>query len=126
MIRIPATRGKTTRTEIRSVDTTANPYLAVAVILASGLDAIKNNLPLIGPINENLFALTKEQRESLGVENLPDNLKEAIDLLSEDKLMRETLGNHIFDKFIEYKNKEWNDFKKTVTEWEVNRYIHLM
>lgn len=126
MIRIPATRGKTTRTEIRSVDTTANPYLAIAVILAAGLDAIENNLPLIEPINENLFELTDEQRANLGVKNLPDNLKEAVDLLKEDNLIKEALGDHIFSKFIEYKNKEWDEFKKTVTEWEVNRYIHLM
>jgi glutamine synthetase len=126
MIRIPATRGRTTRTEIRSVDTTANPYLAVAVILASGLDAIENNLPLIKPINENLFELTPDQREALGVKNLPDNLKEAIDLLKEDKLMKETLGDHIFNKFIELKNKEWEEFKKTVTEWEIKKYINII
>ena len=126
MIRIPATRGRTTRTEIRSVDTTANPYLAVAVILAAGLDAIENNLPLIDPINLNLFELTQEQREKMGVKNLPDNLKEAIDLLKEDKLMREALGEHIFNKFVELKNKEWEEFKKTVTEWEIKRYIHMM
>jgi glutamine synthetase len=126
MIRIPATRGRTTRTEIRSVDTTANPYLAVAVILASGLDAIENNLPLIEPINENLFELTADQREALGVKNLPDNLKEAIELLKEDKLMKETLGDHIFNKFVELKNKEWEEFKKTVTEWEIKKYINII
>ena len=126
MIRIPATRGITTRAEIRSVDTTANPYLAVAVILASGLDAIENNIPLIEPINENLFELTKEQRQSLGVQNLPENLKEAIELLKEDELIKETLGDHIFNKFIEYKEKEWDEFSKTVTEWEIKKYIHII
>lgn len=126
MVRIPATRGKTTRTEIRSVDTSANPYLAMAVILASGLDGIERKLPLIGPVNENLFALTKEQREELGVKNLPDNLKEAIDLLREDKLIEETLGSHIFSKFIEYKTREWDDFRRTVTEWEIKKYIKLI
>lgn len=123
MIRIPAARGRATRTEIRSVDTTANPYLAVAVILASGLDAIKNNTKLIEPINDNLFALTAEERNALGVMNLPDNLKEAIDLLKEDQLMKKTLGDHIFNKFIEYKTKEWDDFRKTVTEWEIKQYL---
>jgi glutamine synthetase len=123
MIRIPAARGKATRTEIRSVDTTANPYLAVAVILASGLDAIKNNTKLIEPINDNLFALTPEERNALGVMNLPDNLKEAIDLLKADELMKKTLGEHIFTKFIEYKTKEWDDFRKTVTEWEIKQYL---
>ncbi len=126
MVRIPATRGKTTRTEIRSVDTSANPYLAMAVILASGLDGIEMNLPLVGPINENLFALTQQEREALGVKNLPDNLKEAIDLLKESSLMKETLGSHIFDKFIEYKTREWDEFRKTVTEWEIKKYIKLI
>lgn len=116
MVRIPATRGKTTRTEIRSVDTAANPYLAMAVILASGLDGIEKELPLIDSINANLFALSKSEREALGVKNLPDNLKEAIDVLQEDSLMKEALGDHIYSKFIELKTKEWDDFRKCVTE----------
>ena len=126
MVRIPATRGKTTRTEIRSVDTSANPYLAMAVILASGLDGIENNLPLIDSINENLFALNQDERDKLGVKSLPDNLKEAIDVLKEDSLMKEALGDHIYNKFIELKSKEWDEFRTTVTEWEINRYIKLI
>jgi len=126
MIRIPATRGKTTRTEIRSVDTSANPYLAMAVILASGLDGIESNLPLIDSVNENLFDLSAAQREKLGVKSLPENLKEAVNLLKESKLMKEALGDHIFSKFIELKTKEWNSFSTAVTEWEVNRYIRMI
>ncbi len=126
MVRIPATRGKTTRTEIRSVDTAANPYLAMAVILASGLDGIEKKLPLIAPINENLFEKTAAERKALGVNNLPDNLKEAIDLLKEDNLVKEALGEHIFNKFIELKNREWDDFRSAVTEWEIKRYIKLI
>ncbi|MFA5067430.1 MAG: glutamine synthetase, partial [Candidatus Izemoplasmatales bacterium] len=126
MVRIPATRGVTTRTEIRSVDTSCNPYLAMAVILASGLDGIERELPLIDPINENLFSLTEAERLALGVRNLPDNLKEAIDLLKEDPLMKATLGEHIFQKFIELKNNEWDEFRSTVTEWEIRRYIKVI
>ncbi|XMB71535.1 glutamine synthetase family protein [Mycoplasmatota bacterium WC30] len=126
MVRIPATRGRATRTEIRSVDTATNPYLAMAVILASGLDGIEKELPLINSINENLFALNKEEREALGVKNLPDNLKEAIDILKEDNLMKEALGEHIFSKFIALKTKEWDEFKTCVTEWEINRYIKMI
>ncbi|MBN2504524.1 MAG: type I glutamate--ammonia ligase [Bacilli bacterium] len=126
MIRIPATRGKTTRTEIRSVDTAANPYLAMAVILAAGLDGIESDLPLIAPINENLFAKTAEEREALGVHNLPDNLKEAINLLQEDELLKEALGEHIFEKFIDLKTQEWDEFRTAVTEWEIKRYIKLI
>ncbi len=126
MVRIPATRGKTTRTEIRSVDTSTNPYLAMAVILASGLEGIEKELPLINSINENLFDLSKRERENLGVKNLPDNLKEAIDVLKEDNLMKEALGEHIFNKFVALKTKEWDEFKTCVTEWEINRYIKMI
>lgn len=126
MVRIPATRGETTRTEIRSVDTASNPYLAMAVILSAGLDGIESDLPLIDAVNENLFELSQVQREARGVKNLPDNLKEAIDLMKESSLIKEALGNHIFKTFIELKSKEWDDFRKAVTEWEINRYIKLI
>ena len=126
MVRIPATRGKTTRTEIRSVDVAANPYLAIAVILASGLDGIEKDLPLINSIDLNLFELTSKERAELGVKNLPDNLKEAIDILKQDDLMKETLGSHIFEKFIELKTKEWDSFRTAVTEWELKRYMKIM
>jgi glutamine synthetase len=126
MVRIPATRGKTTRTEIRSVDTAANPYLAMAVILFSGLEGIEKDLPLIDSVNANLFELSKIEREALGVRNLPDNLKEAIDVLQEDSLMKEALGDHIYSKFIKLKSKEWDDFRTCVTEWEINRYIKVI
>jgi len=126
MIRIPATRGRGTRAEIRSVDTSANPYLAMSVILASGLEAIEKDYPLIEPINENLFALTQVQRKSLGVDSLPDNLKEAIDNFKRDPLMEQVLGKHIFQKFIDLKTKEWDDFRTTVTEWEIKKYINIV
>jgi glutamine synthetase len=126
MIRIPAARGKSTRSEIRSVDPSANPYLALSAILAAGLDGIENELPLIDPINKNLFELNDEERAKLGVVNLPSDLKEALDLFKESKLMKETMGDHIFNKFIELKTKEWDEFKTTVTQWEINKYIHMM
>ena len=126
MVRIPATRGKATRTEIRSVDVAANPYLALAVILASGLDGIEKDLPLINSLDLNLFELSQEEREKLGVKNLPDNLKEAVDVLKEDILMKETLGEHIFEKFVELKTKEWDDFRKYVTKWEIDRYMKIV
>lgn len=126
MVRIPATRGRTTRTEIRSVDTSTNPYLALAVILSSGLDGIERDLPLIDSLDLNLFELSQSEREALGVKNLPDNLKEAIDVLKEDPLMKESLGNHIYEKFIELKTKEWDEFRKHVTNWELDRYMKLI
>lgn len=126
MVRIPATRGRTTRTEIRSVDCACNPYLGMAVILASGLDGIENKLPLIGPINENLFALTPEERTSLGVKNLPSNLREAVLALKEDEVVKEALGPHILEKFIQHKEREWDEFRTQITEWEIHKYIKMM
>lgn len=126
MIRIPATRGKGTRAEIRSVDPSANPYLAMSVILAAGLDSIKHGYPLVEPINENLFALSAKQRQAMGVENLPANLKEAIDAFKASSLMKEVLGHHIFSKFIDLKTKEWDDFRTAVTQWEIDRYINII
>lgn len=126
MVRIPATRGRTTRTEIRSVDCAANPYLAMAVILAAGLDGIERDLPLIGPVNENLFSKTAEERAALGVENLPENLSEALKALSEDAVIKEALGDHIYRKFVELKRHEWDEFRMTITEWELKKYINIM
>jgi glutamine synthetase len=126
MVRIPATRGRTTRTEIRSVDCSANPYLAMATILAAGLDGIENDLPLIGPVNENLFAKTAKERAALGVENLPENLKEALLALSKDEVIKDALGAHIYKKFVELKNHEWDDFRMSITEWELKRYLNMM
>ncbi len=126
MIRIPATRGRTTRTEIRSVDCATNPYLGMAVILAAGLDGIEKKIPLIAPINENLFAKTAEERAALGVRNLPENLKEAIECLMHDEVVKEALGPHIYSKFVELKTKEWDEFRMAVTDWELSRYLKVM
>lgn len=126
MVRIPATRGKTTRTEIRSVDCACNPYLGMAVILASGLDGIEKNLPLIGPVNENLFALSPKERKDRGVENLPSTLKDAILALDTDEVVKEALGPHILSKFIELKEHEWDEYRLQVTEWEIGKYLTTM
>jgi glutamine synthetase len=98
----------------------------MAVLLASGLDGIENDMPLIGPVNENLFEKTPEERKALGVKNLPDNLYEAIKALGEDEVVKEALGSHIYNKFVELKKHEWDDFRTTVTEWEIKRYIKMM
>jgi glutamine synthetase len=98
----------------------------MAVILASGLDAIENKIDLVEPINLNLFELSQPEREKLGVKNLPENLKEAIQLMQEDPLMRETLGDHIFTKFIELKEREWDDYSTAVTDWEIKRYLNTI
>jgi glutamine synthetase len=125
MIRIPATRGKGTRTEIRAVDGTANPYLALAAILAAGLDGIANSTEetLVPPVYDNIFALTREQREAQGILNLPENLKDAIKELKADPLMYEVLGDHTFHKYVEAKEIEWDKYRCLVTPWELDTYI---
>ncbi len=124
MIRIPASRGMKTRTEVRSVDVAANPYLAVSAILAAGLDGIKGNCKKTAPIYDNLYHCTDEERKNLGVDTLPANLKEAIDEFNKDNLIKESMGEHITSKMIEAKNREWDEYRKYVTKWEIDRYIN--
>jgi glutamine synthetase len=125
LIRIPAIRGNSTRTELRNVDCTANPYLALACILASGLDGIDHvsEKDLIPPVYDNIFSLTREEREAKGIPNLPENLKDAIKELKGDPLLIEVLGDHTFNKYIEAKTIEWDEYRKLVTDWEIKKYL---
>ncbi len=126
MIRIPAAKGPATRTEIRCVDPTANPYLALSAILASGLDGIKNSKDdeLVPPVYDDIFALTREQREEQGIENMPENLKDAIKELKSDPLMKKVLGEHCFNKYVEAKEIEWDAYRCLVTDWEIESYLN--
>ena len=126
MIRIPASRGNATRIEIRSVDASANPYLAMAVLLNSGLDGIKNDLTALNPLKKNLFRMSEQERRRLGIKNLPENLKEAIEFFQKSELMKETLGEELFEKFIEAKQKEWDEYKTIISEWELNKYLPII
>ncbi|MGL4588790.1 MAG: type I glutamate--ammonia ligase [Mycoplasmatales bacterium] len=122
-IRIPVSRGKGTRIEIRSVDPTANPYLALAVILEAGLDGLAKKMKCIAPVQTDLFKLTREEREKLGIVNLPDNLYDAIKALKANQIICEALGKHTLDTFVRAKNKEWEEFKTQVHKWETDRYM---
>ncbi len=124
MIRIPAVRGSATRTEIRNVDPMANPYLALAAILMSGLDGISTpSNDTLPPVYDNIFSLTREQREAQGIPNLPENLKDALKELRADPLMEETLGDHTFNKYIYAKELEWEEYRKLITDWELKKYL---
>ncbi len=123
MIRIPAAKGKATRTEVRNVDPLANPYLMCAAILEAGLDGIKNHYPEIPAQYDNIFELTREQREEKGIKNLPENLKDAIKELKKSQFMRDVLGEHIFQKYITAKELEWEEYRVLVTDWERNKYL---
>ena len=123
MIRIPATRGKSTRVEVRSVDPTTNPYLGMSVLLASGLDGIKSNLEEVSPVKKNLFKLSHRELRRLKIKELPSNLYEALKKFEKSTLMKKTIGENLFVKIIELKIAEWNDFRTHVTDWEIKKYL---
>jgi len=126
LIRIPAVRGMSTRTEIRNVDPTANPYLALAGIIAAGLDGIENyeEKDLIPPQSDNIFLLSEEEIDKRGINRLPQTLHEANEVFRNSKLLKDTLGEHTFSKLIEAKDKEWKDFHTTVSEWELKALLN--
>ena len=125
MIRIPASRGQGTRAELRHVDAMANPYLALAVIIGAGLDGINNvkEEDLIPPVYDNIFSLTREQREAQGIMNLPENLKDAVKEAKSDPLVYQVLGEHCFNKFITAKNLEWEQYRCLISDWEYKMYL---
>jgi len=125
LIRIPASRGLSTRIELRSVDPTANPYLAMAVILKAGLDGIKNKLTPPAPIDRNIYVMTKEERESEGINDLPGTLNEAIQNLKKDEVITSALGEHILENFVEAKEIEWDMYRTHVTQWEREQYMKM-
>lgn len=123
LVRVPAKRGKSTRIELRMPDPACNPYLALAVMLKSGLDGIKNNIMAKEPVNKNIFTMSSREKQRLQIKELPANLFEAVELMEKDTLIRETLGDHIFNHFIAAKKAEWQEYITQVHQWEVDRYL---
>ncbi len=125
LVRIPAIRGSSTRTELRNVDPCANPYLALAGILACGLYGIENinDEDIIKPVNDNLFALSEEEIEARNIICLPATLHSAIKYFKSSDILREVMGEHLFNKYIEAKEKEWKEYHTTVSEYELNKYL---
>lgn len=125
MIRIPASRGLSTRIEARNPDPAANPYLALAVMLKAGLDGIKNELPLANPVDRNIYVMSEEERVEEGIPSLPSNLKEALDELIRNEVICEALGDHALTHFYELKEIEWDMFRTQVHQWERDQYMTL-
>jgi glutamine synthetase len=123
MIRVPNRRGKGTRVEVRIPDPACNPYLAFAVMLRAGLDGIKEGLEAPKPVNKNIFDMSERQKRSLKIDALPRDLIDAVHHLEKSKLMRETLGEHVFHHFIAAKKAEWGDYISRVHGWEIDRYL---
>ncbi len=123
LIRIPASRGNSTRVEVRSVDPAANPYLAMAVQLGAGLDGIRNKLTPPLPIMENIYAMSKEERKERGIGQLPHSLADALTKLENNQVIINALGETIFNRFCEAKQIEWEGYRTTVHPWEREQYM---
>ena len=123
LIRIPASRGLSTRIEVRSVDPSANPYLAMAVLLAAGLDGIKNNVTAPEPIDQNIYVMSKVEREKNGIIDLPSTLSQALELFKSNKIITNALGGHLCGRFVEAKTIEYDLFRTQVHPWEREQYL---
>ncbi len=124
LIRIPAARGDGTRVELRSPDPAGNPYLSFALLLAAGLDGIENDLQPVAPVSANVYDIDEEERKALGIDSLPTDLNDAVREMKADPFVKETLGDHVYEKYIEAKEREWQEYSTTVTEWESDRYLN--
>lgn len=124
LIRIPSLRGEETNIELRCPDPAANPYLVLAVCLAAGLDGIKNNLQPPINIEENIYEMSEEKRMAEGIEHMPENLCDAIEKFEEDEFVQKVLGEHISNKYIQAKKKEWQEYRSQVTNWELEQYLN--
>lgn len=125
LIRIPSARGLSTRVEVRSVDPSANPYLAMAVILEAGLEGIRRNLTPPAAINRNIYVMSDEERKANGIANLPPALDDALALLAKDEVAQAALGEHIYANFKEAKEIEFDMYRTTVHQWERDQYLKM-
>lgn len=125
MIRIPASRGMSTRLEVRSVDPMANPYLALAAMLKAGLDGITNEMTPPEETNDNIYDMDEAQLEQQGIKSLPTSLHSALKALKKNDVIKESLGNHIYTNFVKAKMVEWDSYKAAVSQWEKDNYLHL-
>jgi glutamine synthetase len=123
LIRVPERRGTGTRLELRSPDPAANPYLALAVMLAAGLDGIETEATSREPVNENIWEMSFRERRRLRIDDLPHDLNEACDELEKDAEMKDALGAHVTEHFLAAKRQEWRDYISQVSAWELEQYL---
>lgn len=126
LIRVPSGRGENTRIELRSPDATANPYLALAVLLAAGMEGIKEQIMPPASIDENIQKMSQKRREELHVEELPRSLKDAVEELKKDRLILDVLGESLAEKIIKAHEREYQEYCLQVTDWEIANYLYRM
>lgn len=129
LIRVPRYypgQEKATRCEFRACDPACNPYLTFAAMLQAGLEGIEKGYKIVSPMDQNLYHLTDAQRKEKGIDVLPDSLGHAISITEKSELVRKTLGDHIFSRFIELKKKEWDDYRIQVPQYELDKYLSIL
>ncbi|WP_350277320.1 type I glutamate--ammonia ligase [Kribbella sp. HUAS MG21] len=129
LVRVPMYKphkGQSSRVEFRSLDSAANPYLAFALMLAAGLKGIEEGYELPAEVEEDIWSLTPRERKALGIKPLPGSLAEAISAMEDSELVAETLGEHVFDFFLRNKRAEWQDYRRQVTPFELNKLLPVL
>jgi glutamine synthetase len=123
LVRVPARRGMGTRCEVRIPDPSCNPYLAFAVMLAAGLDGVQQKVDPGAPVNKNIFEMSEREKRRLKIKQLPASLSDALDLLEKDTVIKDALGEHIYEHYVAAKRQEWADYISHVHPWEQSRYL---
>ncbi|MBN1134208.1 MAG: type I glutamate--ammonia ligase [Methanosarcinaceae archaeon] len=126
LIRIPAARAKSTRAELRSPDPSCNPYLTFAVILAAGLDGIRNKTDPGEAIDLNIFELNQQERTEMGIDMLPGTLRDAANYLEADEILKKALGTHVHDNILRLARADWEAYRVQVHDWEIKRYLNIV
>jgi glutamine synthetase len=112
--------------ELRCPDPACNPYLTFAALLQAGLEGVEKGYELPEPMEKNLYHLSPDDRRRLGIEQLPETLGEAIELTAESELVLRALGEHMFNRYVEIKRREWEDYRVQVSQWELDRYLPVL
>ena len=123
LVRVPTSRGMSTRVELRSVDPSANPYLALAVLLKAGLSGIQENKVVADPVEKNIYQMTSSELGEQDIQRLPATLYEAVNYLKKDELMKEAMGEHMYKNFITIRTQEWVEYNEQVSPWEQQKYF---
>jgi glutamine synthetase len=126
LIRIPTGRGDSTRCELRSPDLSGNPYLQFAVMLAAGLKGLEDKITPPEPVEKNIYSLSKKEMEKYNIHHLPESLGHALGLMEESELLKDVLGEHIFNNFLHVKRGEWEKYRMQITQWELEKYLPVI
>jgi glutamine synthetase len=128
-VRVPMykpSKAASARIEIRSPDPACNPYLAFAVMLAAGLRGIEEGYDLPGEVDDDVDAMTPEDRRARGIASLPEDLADAIKEMERSELVAEALGEHVFEEFLRNKRLEWDGYRNYVSPFELDRYLPIL